>query len=492
MDTPVVEVIAGKYRLLRKLGQGGMGSVWYAEHLTLHSPVAIKLIDPSIADNAEALGRFLREAQSAASLRSPHVVQILDHGVDNGIPYIAMELLDGESLADRLERVRRLSPQDTARVLVQVARAIGRAHEAGIVHRDLKPDNIYLVRNDDDEIAKVLDFGIAKSSAGGLGGAVGGATRTGAVLGTPYYMSPEQAEGAKTLDGRADLWAMGVIAWECLLGSRPFDEETLGSLLLAICARPIPIPSQRGPIPPGFDEWFARACSRDVSQRYGTARDLAADLRQICEGGAALSGNYSATPNSMGGPPRTTGGFGNTPQQPSLRSATAPAVSVQSVPGFASTQMERPAGVPAPSKTGLVITLALVGLLVVGGGAVAWSRLSGNSSAAVASASASTASAAAPPSAPSTPQPAVTPAPLPVVTAAPAASEPAAVPAPSPQPKAGGALSRALAAKLRAGAAHPVAAAAATPPAPAPPTPAPAPAPAPKPAAPDNRVNLGI
>ncbi|HEY3666689.1 MAG TPA: serine/threonine-protein kinase, partial [Polyangiaceae bacterium] len=142
MDAPSIEIIAGKYRLLRKLGQGGMGSVWYAEHLTLHSPVAIKLIDPSIADNAEALGRFLREAQSAASLRSPHVVQILDHGVDNGVPYIAMELLDGESLADRLTRVVRLSPSETARVLQHVGRAIGRAHEAGIVHRDLKPDNI--------------------------------------------------------------------------------------------------------------------------------------------------------------------------------------------------------------------------------------------------------------------------------------------------------------------------------------------------------------
>ncbi|HEY1535481.1 MAG TPA: serine/threonine-protein kinase, partial [Polyangiaceae bacterium] len=424
MDVPITEIIAGKYRLLRKLGQGGMGSVWYAEHLTLHSPVAIKLIDPSIADNAEALGRFLREAQSAASLRSPHVVQILDHGVDNGVPYIAMELLEGESLADRLTRVGRLSPGETARVLQHVARAIGRAHEAGIVHRDLKPDNIYLVRNDDEEIAKVLDFGIAKSNAHGLGASAGGGTRTGAVLGTPYYMSPEQAEGAKTLDGRADIWAMGVIAFECLLGSRPFDEETLGSLLLAICARPIPIPSQRGPVPPGFDEWFARACARDVTERYAAARDAAADLRQVCDGKLSTSGNYGPPPNAPGalGSQTPAPHFGTA--NLAVAAANSGAVSGQSVPGFASTQIEQPAGVPTKSGGGLALVLAAVGILVVAGGVLAWRHLSGGPSAA-ASASASSA-----PTAPlvlSTPapvEPSIAPAPAPV----------ASVTAPIPEP----------------------------------------------------------
>src|SRR5262245_47212839 len=143
-------ILAGKYRLTRQLGRGGMGSVWLAQHLTLDSPVAIKLMDPAIASSQEALQRFWREAQAAASLRSPHVVQILDHGVDQGTPYIAMELLDGESLADRLARVGTLGPPETARIMTQVARAVRRAHEAGIVHRDLKPDNIYLVRNDEE------------------------------------------------------------------------------------------------------------------------------------------------------------------------------------------------------------------------------------------------------------------------------------------------------------------------------------------------------
>jgi serine/threonine-protein kinase len=485
VDVPITEVIAGKYRLLRKLGQGGMGSVWYAEHMTLHSPVAIKLIDPSIADNAEALGRFLREAQSAASLRSPHVVQILDHGVDNGVPYIAMELLDGESLADRLTRVGRLSPGETARVLQHVARAIGRAHEAGIVHRDLKPDNIYLVRNDDEEIAKVLDFGIAKSNAHGLSASAGGGTRTGAVLGTPYYMSPEQAEGAKTLDGRADIWAMGVIAFECLLGSRPFDEETLGSLLLAICARPIPIPSQRGPVPPGFDEWFARACARDVTQRYAVARDAAADLRQVCDGTRGTSGNYGPPPNASGSQtPAPHFGSGNLP----VAAPNSGAVSGQSVPGFASTQVEQPAGVPAKSGGGLALVLAAVAILVVAGGVLAWTRLSGGPSAAASASASSTPTA---PLVASAPAPSITPTPAPV----------ASVSAPIPEP----ALTVATAAG-KAGGSHPVPQArphavpavhsppaAARPAAVAPPVPAapaaPAPA-APKPA--DNRVNLGI
>src|SRR6185503_10771840 len=155
----------------------------------------------------------MREAQSAAALRSPHVVQILDFGADNGVPYIAMELLDGESLAARIERTRGLSPGETANIIAQVSRAVVKAHEAGIVHRDLKPDNIFVVRNDEEEVAKVLDFGIAKAS-NVFGVTTGSATRTGAILGTPYYMSPEQAEGNRQVDHRTDLWALGVIAFE--------------------------------------------------------------------------------------------------------------------------------------------------------------------------------------------------------------------------------------------------------------------------------------
>jgi serine/threonine-protein kinase len=277
-------VLAGKYKLELKLGQGGMGAVWRAQHVQLKSPVAIKLIDAEIVQSPEALARFMREAQSAAALRSPHVVQILDFGADQGVPYIAMELLEGESLADRLARVGRLTPSEVVRLMTEVARAIGKAHELSIVHRDLKPDNIFLVKNDEIEVTKVLDFGIAKATPG-IGVASGSETRTGAILGTPHYMSPEQAEGTKLVDHRTDLWALGVIAFECLLGRRPFDSDALGSLLLAICTRPIPVPSAWGLNLPGFDAWFAKACARELPERFQSARELANELRRVVGSG---------------------------------------------------------------------------------------------------------------------------------------------------------------------------------------------------------------
>jgi serine/threonine-protein kinase len=264
-----------------------MGEVWRAEHTSLGAPVAIKLIDVELLgsgshDKNEIIQRFFREAKAAAALRSPHVVQILDHGYDGPLPYIAMELLEGETLEQRLERDKKLSPLHTAEVITHIARAIGKAHEAGIVHRDLKPSNVFLVRNDDEEIAKVLDFGIAKATGGGVLGSTGGvSTRTGSVVGTPCYMSPEQALGNKTIDHRADLWALGVIAFECVCGQRPFDSEALGDLIVQICARPLPVPSAVAPVPDGFDVWFAKACARDPGERFQSAKELAESLRWI-------------------------------------------------------------------------------------------------------------------------------------------------------------------------------------------------------------------
>ena len=270
-------IIAKRFRITAPLGAGGMGSVWKAVHLTLGSPVAVKLIDDSLADNPEVLVRFQREAQASATLRSPHIVQIIDYGVDEGTPFIAMELLDGESLAERLERVGALGPEQTARIMTHVARAMAKAHEAGVIHRDLKPANIFLVRNDDDEVAKVLDFGIAKTQDV----ASGSATRTGSMIGTPAYMSPEQAQGTKTVDGRTDLWAMGTIAFECLTGRMVFEGTAVGELILQVCALPLPVPSRVADVPPGFDAWFARALDRDVEQRYQTPKEFIDSLRAV-------------------------------------------------------------------------------------------------------------------------------------------------------------------------------------------------------------------
>ncbi|MBK8939334.1 MAG: serine/threonine protein kinase [Polyangiaceae bacterium] len=195
--SPPIETVAGRYRLLSLVGKGGMGSVWRGEHATLHTPVAIKLLDPRLAEKEEVKARFLREARAAASLRSKHVVQILDHGIESGFPYIVMELLRGESLGDRLSREKKLEPEVVARIFTEMGLAIARAHKSGIVHRDLKPDNVFLAEVEADDAGsgagawtvKVVDFGVAKLMDESLPGEV--STSTGTMIGTPHYMSPE-------------------------------------------------------------------------------------------------------------------------------------------------------------------------------------------------------------------------------------------------------------------------------------------------------------
>ncbi len=268
-------VVAGKFRLVRELGRGGMASVWVAHHLSLDVPCAIKFIQSP--EDAQDLGRrFEREAKAAARLRSSNVVQILDHGVWEGLPYIVMELLEGESLGDRLDRVGAINATETATIVTQVARALSKAHAVGIVHRDLKPDNVFLVHEDDRIIAKVLDFGIAKVP---MTNATDGSTKVGALVGSPAFMSPEQADGAKPVDHRSDLWALGVIAFQCIVGHLPFSSEGLGDLLAQIMYRPLPVPSKVGRnVPPGFDEWWAKACARNPGERFQTARELSDGL----------------------------------------------------------------------------------------------------------------------------------------------------------------------------------------------------------------------
>jgi hypothetical protein len=474
-------VLADKYRLERKLGQGGMGAVWRAEHVQLRSPVAIKLIDHQIVAHPDALARFLREAQSAAALRSPHVVQILDFGADRGVPYIAMELLEGESLADRIARVGRLSPPDVARLMTQVARALGKAHEMGIVHRDIKPDNIFIVRNDEDEVAKVLDFGIAKSAQHGLGPGSGSTTRTGAILGTPNYMSPEQAEGTKLVDHRTDLWALGVIGFECMVGRKPFDSDALGSLLLAICTRPIPVPSQLGFNLPGFDQWFARACARELSDRHQTARELAAELRQVC--GVVDSREPSPSRQSGSLPAAQgrliTGGTLTTPY-----GAAGPATGNPFGAGVTA-KAERRTPVLA-----VTLVFAMVALAVAGGVAL-FVRKSRADAAAEASASSPVAATQAPAPVEQKPPEAVaaptTPTLLPVApvaSALEAASAASVTPSAPARPTATARPRPAVKRPSPPPAVHP------TPPAP---TPAPAPPePKPEPKPPSNKINLGI
>jgi eukaryotic-like serine/threonine-protein kinase len=275
---PIAGLVAGKYQILGLIGRGGMGSVWEGRHSSLGTRVAIKFIDPEYVESQEACARFVTEARAAATIQSKHAIQIFDHGVtDDGRPYMVMELLVGEPLDKRIERLGTLTLQETARIIGHVCRALQRAHDAGIIHRDLKPENIFLVRtpDDDDEIAKVLDFGIAKIKAPPGEEGLSSSTKTGAVLGTPYYMSPEQARGLRNIDHRSDLWSLGVIAHKCVTGVLPFEGESVGDLLVKICTSPVPTPSVTVPgLPPAFDAWFFRALEREPSRRFLRASEL--------------------------------------------------------------------------------------------------------------------------------------------------------------------------------------------------------------------------
>ncbi|MFO0759857.1 MAG: serine/threonine-protein kinase [Byssovorax sp.] len=292
-------LVAGRFMLERPLGQGGMGAVWRAQHVSLRIPCAVKFIHAHAATSPEARERFEREAQSAAQLRSPNVVQILDHGVWEGLPYIAMELLEGEDLQARLRRQGMLDIPELVSIVSQVARALTKAQALGLVHRDLKPANIFLVKDDDQEIAKVLDFGVAKiAGPPSLGEA---RTETGALLGTPFYMSPEQAQGTRALDGRSDLWSLAVIAFQGLTGQLPFESQALGDLLMKIMVAPLPVPSEIAPVPPEIDAWWSKAAARDPAQRFQTGKELSEALA-VALGVSAASRPVSEV--SEGSPPR--------------------------------------------------------------------------------------------------------------------------------------------------------------------------------------------
>jgi serine/threonine-protein kinase len=274
-------IVAGKYQIERPLTRGGMGSIWVARHLKLDMPVAVKLMAPALAETPSGRARFEREARAAALIQSPNVAQIHDYGVEDGTPYIVMELLVGEDLGARLHRARRLSIAAVAAIFAQLAKALRRAHDAGIVHRDLKPANIFLARTEgeDDEIVKVLDFGIAKLTGTG---AAEDATATGLVLGSIHYMSPEQARGVRELDHRSDLWSLAVIAFRAIVGRLPFPGAQMGDVIVKICSEPVPRPSELAPdLGPEVDHFFARALARDPSARWQTARDLAAALAHL-------------------------------------------------------------------------------------------------------------------------------------------------------------------------------------------------------------------
>jgi len=280
MALTIGDVVDGKYEIVRLLGEGGMGAVYEGQNTRIHRKVAIKVLHGSVASSADAVQRFEREAQAAGRIGSKHIVEVLDLGdLPSGDRYMVMEFMEGQSLADRIRDRGQLTPQDLYPIAVQLLEGLAAAHAAGIVHRDLKPDNVYLLpppKEGAPDFVKILDFGISKFNP--LGGEFS-MTRTGSVMGTPYYMSPEQAKGARDLDHRTDLYAAGVILYEGLSGRVPFSAETFNELLFKIVLEEAPPLQEILPdVNPAFVELVAKAMARDVTQRFQTASDFKAAL----------------------------------------------------------------------------------------------------------------------------------------------------------------------------------------------------------------------
>lgn len=273
--------VVGSYRILGKIGEGGMGSVYVAEHTLIGRQAAIKVLQREMSHRQDLVTRFFNEARAATAVKHPGIVEIYDFGYHtDGSAYIVMEFLEGETLSARLRRIGPLPAARAAALGRQVAGALGAAHAKGIVHRDLKPDNIFIVRDldiPDGERTKILDFGIAKLAAGDQLGI--SKTRTGAVMGTPAYMSPEQSKGAGNVDARTDLYALGCIVFEMVCGRPPFLAEGGGEVMAQHIFAPVPAPSSIAPVTPQLEQFLLRALAKDPAQRFQSAEDMSAALQ---------------------------------------------------------------------------------------------------------------------------------------------------------------------------------------------------------------------
>lgn len=287
-------VVAGRYKLVEPRGEGAMGAVWSATHLTLGHTVAIKFLHGNVASSVEPRARFEREAKLAARLgeASRHITRVTDHGIaDDGTPFLVMELLRGDGLEKRLKRERRLPMTLVARITSQLCRALSVAHGAGVIHRDLKPANVFLCEGEEagDVWVKLLDFGVAKAT---LENEENATTRAGALVGTPNYMSPEQIVG-NVVDHRSDLWAVAAIVYRMAVGKAPFGSGSLSELAMRIVSLEAPTPSTQAPdLPHEFDLWVKKGLAKDPAQRFQSARELSDSLAMVA--GISATGSTGA------------------------------------------------------------------------------------------------------------------------------------------------------------------------------------------------------
>jgi serine/threonine protein kinase len=343
-------IIAETYRITRQIGAGGMGSIFEAEHVRMGRKFALKLLDPAFAENEEVFQRFKREAEIAGQLGHPNIVDVVDFDrTEEGVPYIVMEKLEGEDLADWIAHRGAFTFQAAYRIIAEVVDALEAAHAAGIVHRDLKPQNIFLCQHGRrNDYVKLLDFGISKMKQSGSI-----VTRTNAVMGTPYYMSPEQAEGKnKEIDTRTDIFALGAIIYEMLTGRLAFYAPSVPTAMFKVCyEEPEPITNLVPGLPPGLPEVLAKALAKNKHERYASARALGDDLERIYDGQQATFDAGVAhkvlTDPDMGDPYR---------QQGTLNGSASQILD-------ASTQ-------PPPKSSALPMVLAVVGIIAILGAGV--------------------------------------------------------------------------------------------------------------------------
>ncbi|NUO52347.1 MAG: serine/threonine protein kinase [Polyangiaceae bacterium] len=300
------DLVSGKYRLLRQLGRGGMGSVWAARNELTDRDFAIKFLLPELAQNRDALHRFFLEARACGQIKHPAVVAVYDMGqAEDGAPYLVMELMEGEGLDQRLERSGIFRPGEAAACVAYVARGLEEAHVRGLVHRDLKPGNIFFAIDDRGEVVpKVLDFGVTKATV--LADPKFVRTNTGAVLGSPAYMSPEQARGDEDIDGRSDVWSLGVILYETLTGKIPYDGANYNQLMVSILMdKHRPAIELNPAIGEELNDLVESTLQKDRNKRVRTARELAERLESLCTRitGTPYPG-FGARSRSMAPPPK--------------------------------------------------------------------------------------------------------------------------------------------------------------------------------------------
>jgi len=272
------DILAGKYRVNKVLGAGGMGVVVQATHIVLEDKVALKFLLPEFVENEAVSARFLREAQAAVRIKSPNVARVVDVGtLESGAPFMVMEYLSGRDLGQELDAIGPFSVETAAKFALQACEALASAHASGIIHRDIKPANLFITQNaDGSPLLKVLDFGISKvADATG----VSNLTRTHAAMGSPTYMSPEQMRSAKDVDSRADIWSLGVVIFEMVAGTLPFNAESMPQLVALVLESEAPsLRDARPDVDEAFDELVTRCLQKDTSKRFQDVAELASAL----------------------------------------------------------------------------------------------------------------------------------------------------------------------------------------------------------------------